>query len=743
MNTLTRICGALLYCGLASTAFAEPVAQQEPRPRIGLVLGGGGALGAAHVGVLKVLEELRVPVDCIAGTSMGALVGGAYASGMTAVEAESFITGIEWQRIFREEPIRRLQPMSVKRENRTVSNKLEFGLGEDGLIAPRALVETQQVESLLRSMVASQADVQDFDRLPIPFRAVATDLKSGDMVVFRDGDLPTALRASMSVPGAFAPVEVGDWLLVDGGIKRNLPVDVARETCADVVIAIAVTPPEPALEQMRSATGSLGRMIEILIRSNVQASLDSLGPRDVGISIGIDGMTAVDFHLAPQAIAQGERAARAATDRLRSLALSPAEYAAWRASHVAGGPAVERRVASVEFDGVDAGTGAWLASRISTTPGAELSEEAIARDELRIYATGAYESVGHRLEGPPVSPTVIFMPVPKAWGPTFLAFDYGLEASLEGDPLLVASALLRHTWPEAGGREWRALAQFGSESRLETDLRVNLDRARRTFVLPRIGAHEQREDLFFEDERIASYDQRGVYAELRAGVEMGNSGEVQLGLFRRQESFVRDIGPPQFAEIRDYDDGGFLLEYERDSRDSDLWATRGSRQRLELQFADAGLGAESAYRTALLEINQSVPFDRALLFLDIAGGSAFGTEPPVQQTFRLGGPGAMSGLEYGQLRGREFAYVQTGLGWRLVDVDPLLGMTLYAGAALEAGNAWERLDGTSGKGMLFGGRLFVGGNTPFGPVSLSLGYADTGDFAVYLGLGKPVMTRWR
>ncbi len=743
MKTLARLGCALLAVSVAWPAAAAAL-EPPPRSRIGLVLGGGGALGAAHVGVLKVLEELRIPVDCIAGTSMGALVGGAYASGMDAAEVDDFMRAVHWKSIFRREQQRRYQPMSIKRENRTVSNKLEFGLGEQGLIAPRGLIETQQVESLIRNMVATQSGVEDFDRLPIPFRAVATDLKSGEMVVFGSGDLPTALRASMSVPGAFAPVEVDDWLLVDGGIKRNLPVDVARETCADVVIAVSVAPAEARVDQMRSATGSLSRMVEILIRSNVQASLDSLGPGDIGLEITVEGVTSADFHLAPEAIEQGERAARASAARLAALSLAPEDYAAWRAARSTALLAADRRVVEVKFEGVDRDTAAWLATRVRTRTGEPLDANVVAEDALRIYATGAYEAVGHDVTGPDDTPTVVFFPILKSWGPTFMAFDYGVETSLEGNPLLVASALLRHTWPDSAGREWRALAQFGAETRLETDLRINFGAKRRTFILPRVGWYDHREDIFLANERIATYDERSLYAELRGGLELGTSGDLQVGLFRRRDDVLLDIGLPGLPEIRDYQDGGFLLEYERDTRDSDLWATRGSRQRVEFQAAQTALGAETQWRSLLIELNESRVLDRALLFLDVAGGTAFDTDVPFQQTFRLGGPGALTGLEYGALRGAEFAYLQAGMGWRLVDVDPLLGMTLFAGGALEAGNVWEGLDSSNPTaGLHFGGRLFLGGNTPFGPVSISLGYVDSGDFALFLGLGRPVMSRWR
>jgi len=714
------------------------------RPRIGLVLGGGGAMGAAHIGVLKVLEELHVPVDCIAGTSMGALIGGAYASGMRGEELEQFVTSIDWEGVFSKERVRLYQPMNVKREDETISNKLEFGLGDDGLIAPRGLFDTQQIESLIRNMVSRQSGVTDFDALPIPFRAVATDLKSGGMVVFGSGDLPTVLRASMSVPGAFAPIDVGDWLLVDGGITRNLPVDVARQTCADVVIAIAVDMPDPPVESMRSATGSVSRMLDILIEKNEQDSLEALGPQDVGLNIVLDGVGSTDFHKAGTAIGQGEAAARNAADRLAALALPPDLYADWQdRTHHTGAPTPGRTVEAVVFDGVDADTAEYLRRQVNSQPGQPLDEARIADDALRIYATGQYESVAHRVEGSDPA-TIVFTPVLKSWGPTFLTFDYGIEASSGRKAEVLVNAKLRRTWPEYRGIEWRSLLQLGAENIAETDLRVPLDDSRRWFVLPRASWSSEVEDIFLAGKRIASYEFRKAGGELHFGLEMGSWGEIQAGLYRRVDDTTLSIGIPGLPEEKGYDDAGYLLEFERDTRDSDLWATQGSRQRLEVNWADTSLGAESSYQTALFEWNQSAVWRRNLLaFVELSGGTSFGSDPPAQQTFRLGGPGAMSALQRGELRGTDFGHTRIGFGWRIPGMDSLLGMTLFAGAALEAGSIWFGDTQEPFEDVELGSQLFLGGNTPFGPVTLSLGLGESGNYALYVGIGRPTRGRWR
>jgi NTE family protein len=533
-------------------------------------------------------------------------------------------------------------------------------------------------------------------------------------------------------------------VLVDGGITRNLPVDVARQSCADVVIAVDVDTPPPQLEDLRSATGSVSRMLDLLLENNEQASYDTLTEHDVGLTIVLKDVGPADFQKSRTAIDQGELAARSAASRLATLAVSPEVYAQWRESRMRQVPAGSAMVAAVRFEGVDASNTAYLQSLIRTRAGKPLDERRVSEDALRIYANGNYESVAHRIERSGDAATVVFTPKPKSWGPTFVAFDFGLEASLSGNPQLLGSALIRRAWPESGGKEWRGAIQLGGQSYLETDLRLPFGEKRRTFVLPRLGWYQSDEDLYLGDQRVATYAFRSLRGEMRVGLEMGTWGEIQAGLYSRTNDTVKLLGDLRFPEERGYRDAGYLLEFERDTRDLDLWSTTGSRQRLEAVMSEPGFGADESYESALFEWNQSAVFrSNALVFFDLAGGTAFGSTPPVQQAFRLGGPGTMTGLQRGQLRSADFVYSRLGLGWRLTDVRPLLNVDLYAGAALEGAQAWNRLDSQPDTGFDLGLQLFVGGRTPFGPVQFTAGYGPGGNYALFLNLGKPVRGRWR
>jgi len=298
--------GAVALCLLAAPApaAADPsrvdapavkVAPESRRPRIGLVLSGGGARGLAHVGVLKVLERERIPVDVIAGTSMGAIVGGLYASGLSADQIETEVKRLDWGNVFASRVDRPELSQRRKEQDFEVSPLIEVGVGRDGLKAPLGSLSSRVLESHLRRLTLPASQKAHFDQLPIPFRAVATDMETGQPVVIDQGDLATALRSSMSVPGIFAPVEVNGRILGDGGLVNNTPVDVARAMGADRLIVVNVGTPLAPRDTLSTLTGVTAQMINILTEQNVQRSLATLTPKDVLITPQLQNLTAADF----------------------------------------------------------------------------------------------------------------------------------------------------------------------------------------------------------------------------------------------------------------------------------------------------------------------------------------------------------------------------------------------------------------------------------------------------------------
>src|SRR5712671_4647536 len=306
LTLLALLCGFCAPLSMADAQDAPETQQPHARPRIGLVLAGGGAKGGAHIGVLKVLEEQHIPVDCIAGTSMGALIGGGYASGIPAAELEKFLVNVDWRRVVGNQGQRELEPVEQKRAGATYSNNFEFGVTPDGVTAPAGIIDTSNIEDLLRVYVAKARLETDFNKLPIPFRAIATDMVSGRMVILDHGDLATAMRASMAIPGAFAPVVIDDKILSDGGLVRNIPIDIARNLCADVVIVVNLVEPPANPKKLRSARQLLSRSMDVMIEANEELQLQTIGPRDIRIDIPMGTIGTSDFERVPDTIPLGE-----------------------------------------------------------------------------------------------------------------------------------------------------------------------------------------------------------------------------------------------------------------------------------------------------------------------------------------------------------------------------------------------------------------------------------------------------
>ena len=364
--------GCLFTCATGLAADPEPAqpyaVATSDRPRIGLVLAGGGAKGGAHVGVLKVLEEMRVPIDCIAGTSMGALVGAGYASGIPANALQEFLVEIDWKSVVGGLGQRDLQPIEQKRAGVTYSNNFELGLKDKRVVVPGGIVNTSGIEDLLRTYVARARMQSSFDRLPIPFRAVATDMITGEMVVLDKGDLATAMRASMAIPGAFAPVVTDEYILADGGMVRNIPVDVARELCADVVIVVNLVEPSAQREKLQSATQLLTRSTDVMLQANETLQLRTLTERDVRIDVAMGDIGTADFERVPDTIPLGEAATRAAADRLARLAVPEPEYLAWR-QKVTASQHIEARLADVRYEGLERVNPAYLEQQAQVRAG--------------------------------------------------------------------------------------------------------------------------------------------------------------------------------------------------------------------------------------------------------------------------------------------------------------------------------------------------------------------------------------
>jgi NTE family protein len=742
--TCVALSASLFAAGLCEAqhppSLREPADSTSQRPRIGLVLGGGGARGAAHIGVLKVLEESRIPIDCIVGTSMGALVGASYATGLTSAEIERLVGSIDWQATFGNAVTRAMQPMHLKRDA-AYSNNLEFGLRGFRLLGQSGLVAAQQVESLLRAMVGDSRYQKSFDDLAIPFRAVATDIVTGELVLLDRGDLSIAMRASMAVPGAFSPVSLDGRVLVDGGIVRNLPVDVARELCADVIIAVSLASEPPENAELQSALAVLGQMVGVMIKNNERAQLATLGPGDVAISIDLPGMTSSQFDKVPQAIPLGERAARIEAGRLAPYGLTPDRYAQWRAGLERVAPA-SAQLAEVRIAELERVNPLAIRRVVKSRIDEPVDEARIADDAQRIFALNDFEKVDYRISREsPERATVEFLPVEKPWGPNYVRFDLGLTSSTGGDTGYILRLDHRRAWANSRGARWHNTLQVGTTAIIESSLFQPLDVDRDWFLGPRLRLMRDHEDLFRDGEHVARYKHTASDLWLDMGRELGTWGDIRIGVRRGRASFRAATGATLLPEVDGAHIGGATASFRIDTRDGTFAPTRGSYVRVEFFDSSESFGADAGYQRAEFFGQRVLQIRKDLIYLEAAGGSDLGSTLPAYDLFTLGGTGELAGFEREELRGREYAFGRVAYFRKITDLQTLLGQSLYAGVSVEAGRMSGRIDGTADGGPILGSSVFLGGRTMLGPALLILGFAEGGRTAAYLQIGRPLRER--
>lgn len=702
------------------------------RPRIGLVLSGGGARGAAHIGVLRVLEELRIPIDCIAGTSMGAIVGASYASGTSVDEMEEVLREVSSSDLYHETLPRRDQQIHRKKDDGELFVGPELGLRNGALKLPNGVVSGIRLEGVLRSLARVEG-FQRFDELPIPFRAIATDIATGDMVVMDQGELPAVMRASMSVPGAIAPAQMDGRVLLDGGLVRNLPVDVVRELCADVVIAVNLGTPLLRQEDISSFLGVTQQMITILSKQNVRASLASLGGDDVLVSPELGSYSATDFDHMRETVPIGEAAARRVAGRLSHLALSPEAYAAYRQRRVERDAVRAVVVDDIRFDGLERANEKVLAASMETKPGRPVDFKTVDNDIRRLYGRGDFEHIDYRIVDDDRRRVLAIDLQEKSWGPDYLRFGLTLVADFPGDSYFNLAARYRRRWLNDLGAEVRLDAQAGYVSRIAGEFYQPLDVHGRFFVAPYAEFERRPLDIYAGRQRIArfTFNTYDVGADL--GMAIGKYAELRAGAVNRYIKARLDTGLPPFFTDDNVHQVGPRLRFVYDQLDS-------------LDFPRDGTAATvSAYSAKDEEGRRYVKLDLSAQAATSIGphtlqgvfelhGSPNGRLPDVDLV-KFGGFQQLSGYRTNQLLGTRLAYGSLAYLYRLHS-RPLFGAT-YLGASIEAGRM-RHIDLTGApRGLLLAGSVFVGLDTPVGPLYIAYGHTRDGNNSAYIFLGRP------
>lgn len=716
--------------GDMTTSVAPPVG----RPRIGLVLGGGGARGAAHIGVLQELERMRIPIDVIVGTSMGAVVGGLYASGMSADDLETLVNDLDWKDALSDNGRRDALSFRRKQDDEDFPIRFEVGLKGSEFQLPQGLLQGQRLDLVLRRLTIGSSYINDFDDLEIPFRAVASDLETGEHYVMGEGDLALALRASMSVPGAFAPVIVDDRLLVDGGLVGNLAVAAMQEIGVDIIIAVDVEFPLYKRDQLLSAVGISEQVLTILIRKETLRQIDMLDDDDILIQPELGEFPSTNFLDSAETIEPGLDATRARRSQLQQYSLSEADYEQYLASRTLQ-PRTSGTIDFVRVENDSPVSSTLLERYIQTRPGDQFDAETLAEDTSRLYGLQVFEKVGYQLVEDGDELGVVFNATSKNWGPSFLRFGLSIEDDFEGSTSFNIATRLWRPAINSLGAEWRTDLRLGTDPLFASEFYQPLRADSRVFFAPSILLEQRNFNVFQDDEAIAQLRLSDATIALDLGAELGTIGEFRVGLFRGISDARIKVGDPALPDP-DFDTGGVQTSLRIDTRDNARFPRSGTQADVLWRLSRQDLGADRRYEIAEFDIDTAWSRGKSTLVLGLQFGSSLDTESTLQDHFALGGFLRLSGLERGQLVG-PYAGLARLVYYRRVgnSAGGLIEVPVYLGASLEAGNAWSNSDDIGLDSLVTNGSVFLGLDTYFGPVYLAAGLAEGGHTNFYLFVG--------
>jgi len=715
------------------------VTSYADRPRIGLVLGGGGARGAAHIGVLKELERQRVPIDMIAGTSMGAIIGGLYASGKTPEELEEIVTTLDWASAMSDTPSREHLSFRRKLDDEHYPIRLELGVRDNGLLLPMGAVEGQQLDLVLRELTIDVSHINNYDELPIPFRAVATDVGTGMPHVMAGGDLARSIRASMSVPAIFAPVELDGKLLVDGGIAANLPVDVMREMDVDIIIAVDVEFPLYPVDELTSAVKISEQMLTILMRRDTLRQIDLLADNDLLIRPQLGTFDSGNFAKTPETIGPGEQATLAVSQRLAEIALGEEQFAQHLAQRGAPAP-IDTELAFVRVTDDSRYSSEMLESHLDIAAGDPVDTTQLANAAEDLYGLNLHEQVSYRLVEEDEQTGVEFNARSKTYGPNILKFAVSLENDFEGSTAFNVGARLTRTGINARGAEWQTDLQLGTEPFLISEFYQPLTEGSRLFVAPRVDLGQRNLNAFSGEDAVARYRISESELGIDFGTFLGSVGEFRFGAYHGTGRAKVKVGDPALPKV-DFDTGGVLTRLRFDTRDDAQFPRSGIRADLKWNLSSPDLGADERFDTVETEFEATWSRGKNSWQVGALYATTLDSQDAIQDLFTLGGFLRLSGLERGEISGPHAAMARLMYYRRVSEsTGGLFEVPIYLGASAEIGNTWQTRSEISFSSAQVNGSLFAGFDTLIGPVYLAAGFGEGGRSNYYLFFGAP--PRW-
>jgi NTE family protein len=672
-------------------AAQEPSASQEAfrtplkqRLKIGVALEGGGALGLAHIGVLQWFEEQHVPVDYVAGTSMGGLVGGFYAAGVSPADMKNLIERLDWDAILRDRTPYEDLSFQRKQDQRAYPNSLVLGLRK-GLYLPAGLNAGHQIGLLIDRETLPYFGLPSFDALPVPFRCVATDLVSAKQFVFKDGSLAEALRATMSIPGAFTPVHDGQRVYVDGGLVNNLPTDVVRQMGADIVIAVHLETQPPNANEIQSLLTVLEQSVRAVIS---ESEVRGLANADAVVSVPLGHFLMRDFTKNGPIMQAGYEAAKGKSKLLAGFALNDAdwnEYVRERDSRKQTSTSVPQ---FIEVQGTNAPAQEDIRRYLKDFLGRPLNADSLDPALTRLTGSGRYDTLNYRIVERGGKQGLLIVVKEKDFAPPTLQPAFEIDGSEAGDIEFTLGTRLT-LMDVAGFRsEWRTDFLFGNTYGVASELYRPFRAESKWFVAPRASASDTTFQIYAKNDPLADYRFYRTSIGTDLGYGFSRFSELRVGYEVGSLSTKLRLGTLEIPAV-DGRTGAARMRYLMDHTDDPVIPRRGFRVESNFHWFDTSPGATSAFPVLDAKVDFFQPVSRvASFFLSSEGGSTFGSRNTGVPQFFLGGASRLSAYGVNELFGNQYYLFRAGYLHEIVSLPPFVGKKVYAVGSFEAGKMY-------------------------------------------------------
>ena len=714
----------------------------ENRPKIALVLSGGGARGGAHVGVLKVLEEKKIPIDFIVGTSMGALVGGLYASGKTPKEIDTLLTTTNWQEYIRTDFNRADTPMRKKEIEYRYQGRLGLGINaQNEIVVPTGVLRRQPMLFKFLNETQDAEHIKDFDNFGIPFRAIATNIKNGDRVVLKSGSLAKAIYASASIPGGFQPINIDGIDLVDGGVSDNIPIDVARKMGADIIIAVDVSENFDDELDVNSYFVVMGQLVNILMRKNANKSISTLSKRDILLTPDLDGFSGLDADKYVQIIQRGvEVAENSYETKLKPLSLSDEEYEKYKKKHrglrVRSSPVIDEIV----IDNPTYLSNESILKRLHIHVGEKLDEKQLRADLLHMYNMMIFDSIDYEVKKVDGKNILLITTKPSWDNHGEIRFSLGIEDDFKGHSAYSIKLGYTMFGINSYGGEWKNDFEIGRNKLAKTEFFQPLDPMQRYYLKPSV-TYAERLDYFPIKVYIPSLsgnrelELQRYGATMAAGMHITTNYEFEAGI----SAYYDNIKIDSFSVNNNYDARPLYISFKSDSLDNLNFPNKGVKSSIIWTKEFEELGSDYDYEQIYLDFEKPFSFDSHNVTLYLKYGNTYESDAMAMAgTFTLGGLFNLSGYAPYILNNENMFLGVLKYRYQIKDGGFFgsLNAPLYAGFSVEIGDAWGKDYSVTYDKAKKSATVYVAADTFLGPFYLAYGATADGEQSAYLYLGE-------